>query len=503
MARRAFIAAPLLGTIVFLAAIIFVVSLNKIEVGETAIITNDAYHNRIVSLLEIYRTDLGSVFRESLSRVIETYLTKECWWTLFDIRNAQNSETLKNLRFNECKKINGILEEVVCSYASGGGEECQGERGKDNPSCQHSALYGLPAWIYALNETVPFEGITFAPANSEQFSVFLNSQDPRYPELCRALLGGGMLDCGEFANGNLQCCSVPADGVDAPACTVRKDAKGNPGIVIPGCENGAFFVKVNVQDPNIYPIMPRIFSDDKTGNQVRSGAISDANFYLPINYPLFRYYDRAFKVWAGLAYGADATPGGGSGEKNGVVEGYCNQGENGNCESIALYGSQQHFTGSGLNPDTVTSFKNNVLLPSCASGISTKLAPGEGKLGGGDMLMLQVCASDTSTLCPLPDYTAHDEGSWTNCTKTLLGPTGPTWPTLDSLSTNEETCGTGETKGTCTYIGPSSQGGGGPRIQFRFVDYDPTYRIDPILLNNFCWWAEPIYYSPGSSSAPA
>jgi len=501
--RRAFIAAPLLGTIVFLAAIVFVVSLNKIEVGETAIITNDAYHNRIVSLLEIYRTDLGSVFRESLSRVIETYLTKECWWTLFDVRNEKQDD-LKSIRFRECTKINDIIEEVVCSYASGGSADCQGENGEGEESCLHSALYGLPAWIYALSETVPFEGITFSPANSEQFAVFLNSQDSRYPDLCRALLGGGIFDCKAFAEGaegsNLQCCSIPAESLDSPSCVERG------GVVIPGCENGAFFVKVNIQDPEIYPIMPRIFSDDKTGNQVRSGAISDANFYLSINYPLFRYYDRAFRVWAGLAYGTDGENQGKQGDENGVVEGYCNAAGGGDCSIISLYASHEQFSGAGTREETKLRYAENVLLPSCALGISKKLLAGKGGQLDSDLLMLQVCASDSSTNCPLPEYQQLDEGEWKNCTKDVLGIGKSNWPTDYTFSTVlDTTCGTpggsaSAGSAQCAYIGPSSPGSGGPRIQFRFVDYDPAYRIDPLLLNHFCWWAEPIYYTPGFPS---
>ncbi|PIT85166.1 hypothetical protein COU36_04835 [Candidatus Micrarchaeota archaeon CG10_big_fil_rev_8_21_14_0_10_59_7] len=500
MVRRAFIAAPLLGTIIFLAAIVFVVSLNKIEVGETAIITNDAYHNRIVSLLEIYRTDLGSVFRESLSRVIETYLTKECWWTLFDVRNEKADRDLEAIRFRECDKINGIIEEVVCSYASGDSAECQGELGEQSQSCEHSALYGLPAWIYALNETVPFEGITFAPANSEQFSVFLNSQDPNYPTLCRALLGGGVFDCKAFAEGNLQCCSVEAADENAPACEERTDETGVKGRIIPGCENGAFFVRVDIQDPSIYPIMPRIFSDDKTGNQVRSGAISDSNFYLPINYPLFRYYDRAFKVWAGLAYGKDAVKNTGDGDENGVVEGYCDAARGGQCINIELYGIGEQFSGDGTRAQTAERYASRVMLPACSRGISDKLAPGFGNLQGADKLMLQVCASDSSTNCPLPEYQQQGEGDWTNCTRNALalGSGTSIWPTDYTFSTVLETCGGSESGGSlsCTYIGPKSGDGAGPRLQFRFVDYDPAYRIDPLLFNHFCWWAEPIYYAP-------
>ncbi|MFH0835089.1 MAG: hypothetical protein V1881_01995 [Candidatus Micrarchaeota archaeon] len=507
--RRAFIAAPLLGTIIFLAAIVFVVSLNKIEVGETAIITNDAYHNRIVSLLEIYRTDLGSVFRESLSRVIETYLTKECWWTLFDVRNEKADRDLEAIRFRECDKINGIIEEVVCSYASGGSSsaECQGELGQQSQSCEHSALYGLPAWIYALNETVPFEGITFAPANADQFSVFLNSQDPNYPTLCRALLGGGVFDCAAFAKGDLQCCSVEAADENAPPCEERTDAKGVKGRIIPGCENGAFFVKVDIQDPSIYPIMPRIFSDDKTGNQVRSGAISDANFYLPINYPLFRYYDRAFKVWAGLAYGKDAVQNTGHSDENGAVEGYCDAGAGGHCELIEAYGISEHFTGAGTPAETAERYASKVMIPACSRGVSDKLAPGFGSLQGTDKLMLQVCASDSSTNCPLPEYQQESEGDWKNCTKNALAVDSATstWPSVYTFSTvPSDSCGpsagSSESGGSasCAYIGPSTGDGAGPRLQFRFVDYDPAYRIDPLLLNHFCWWAEPIYYTPGS-----
>jgi len=66
--KRGFISAPLIGSVIFLAAVIFIVNLQNVEASASLRIANDAYHNRVSSVLEEYRSDLASIFREGLSR---------------------------------------------------------------------------------------------------------------------------------------------------------------------------------------------------------------------------------------------------------------------------------------------------------------------------------------------------------------------------------------------------------------------------------------------------
>ena len=85
--KKAFIAAPLLGTIIFLAAILFVSYISQADKIEVTKIVSDAYHNRIVTILDNYRSDLKALFSVSIARSIESYLTTQCW-SIFTISNA-------------------------------------------------------------------------------------------------------------------------------------------------------------------------------------------------------------------------------------------------------------------------------------------------------------------------------------------------------------------------------------------------------------------------------
>jgi len=83
---RAFIAAPLLGTIIFLAAVLFVVHVTESERAAVETIVQDVYNKRVTTMLEDYRSDLQSLFALSVSRSIEKFLTSECW-TFFSLSN--------------------------------------------------------------------------------------------------------------------------------------------------------------------------------------------------------------------------------------------------------------------------------------------------------------------------------------------------------------------------------------------------------------------------------
>ncbi|HLD75569.1 MAG TPA: hypothetical protein VI874_01000, partial [Candidatus Norongarragalinales archaeon] len=142
--RKAFIAAPLIGTLIFLTAILFIFNLNRLEVTDTSRIVNDAYHNRIVSTIEIYRSDLNSVFRETLARNIQENILAPGWLTL-GISNHDSSSgdeiTYAKMRENRCQQIRTTSVDMVCSVG----------RQASNKD-QNSYGYGIPAWIAVASE---------------------------------------------------------------------------------------------------------------------------------------------------------------------------------------------------------------------------------------------------------------------------------------------------------------------------------------------------------------
>ena len=91
MFPRGFISAPLLGTLVFLGAVLIVVHVTQLEKQEVSGIVADIYHNRVTSMLEDYRYDMGSLFAVALSRAIERYLSNECW-EVFALKNDNYAE---------------------------------------------------------------------------------------------------------------------------------------------------------------------------------------------------------------------------------------------------------------------------------------------------------------------------------------------------------------------------------------------------------------------------
>ncbi|MCX6767555.1 MAG: hypothetical protein NTY90_02375, partial [Candidatus Micrarchaeota archaeon] len=196
--RRGFVAAPLIGTIIFLAAIMFAVNLSKTDSAEVSHVVSDAYHNRIVSLLEMYRADLGAVFTVGLSRNVEYFLTGQCWASPpFNIETSGNQGSqsqalldIKNQAYDNCVLFNKILKAVVCSI---------------------DPKYGMKAWLSQMNETTTFEGISFEPANKQSFERFittgwstssLNLNNQQYASgsgSCEDLVMGSLFDCYAFA----------------------------------------------------------------------------------------------------------------------------------------------------------------------------------------------------------------------------------------------------------------------------------------------------------------
>lgn len=317
--RRAFISAPLIGTILFLAAVLFTVNLNKIEASQSARIVNDAYHNRIVSLIEIYRTDLNSVFRESVRRSIQQYILDPAWSNLAltnqgDGRTFTQDQPLRNIREvrkQHCELIKYFSRQVICGRETAGTIQI------------NTFGYGIPAWVEVASREFSFEGISFRPANPEQMKL-LNPPpglaEPAasmafnaYSQACSNLVQDNLFDCDYFANNPGRVDSMHPFG--------PFQCKDSSGQVLPGCEQGTFYVRVDPRgvtasntagDGKLFAALPRIEGDDGFGNQVRSGAIGDEPFYLPINLRVFFYSDLALDFYDKLAF-----------SPNGLLTGIC------------------------------------------------------------------------------------------------------------------------------------------------------------------------------------
>ncbi|MBI5225646.1 hypothetical protein HY994_00210 [Candidatus Micrarchaeota archaeon] len=327
--HRAFVAAPLISTILFLSAVLFTVNLNKIEAAQSARIVNDAYHNRIVSLIDIYRTDLSSVFRESVRRNIQEYILDPGWNTL-DLKNKQdvtgNFLNYRDIRLQRCEGIRKLSQEVVCSLGS--------------KPVDASFGYGIPAWIEVASQNFSFEGIRFRPANQKQMDLLNPDRNDgaavnAYAKSCRNLVQDNLFDCQYFAD--------HPGFTDAAHPVGPFQCKDVNGVVLPGCLEGTFFMRVDPRgisptnlngDSALFAAMPRIEGDDGYGNQVRSGAIGYEVFYLPINLRVFYYDDFALEFYDRLAFNSDPSDPSRHPRPGGLVKGICSGSSEG-CMSLS------------------------------------------------------------------------------------------------------------------------------------------------------------------------
>ncbi len=280
--RPAFIAAPLIGTIIFLTAVVFVVNLSKTEAQTVSRIGDDAYHNRVVSLLELYRSDLYGLFSDGLRQNAEDFLAGIRWIGLNDVTKFSEGERLA--------KCNYVSEVLYQQLASSGTSKDEG------------FLNGLSDLMGALRSTYTFEGITFRPVTFIASTSYGNipwdfncNVDPGY-QICKQMLPRNSFDCKNYATDldrPYRCCEIDTgtSGADCPADRV-----------IPGCENGNFYLKVNMENPDVFKAMPRIEARDSIGNVIRSNALGESNFLIPIRYPIFKYNDASFRLFAFQQY---------------------------------------------------------------------------------------------------------------------------------------------------------------------------------------------------------
>ncbi len=509
--RRGFISAPLIGTVIFLSAVIFIVNLQNVEAQASLRVANDAYHNRVSSILEQYRSDLSSIFREGLSRTISFYVLSPGWdvfkWTnnpsstfykdaptyLQGTSNdkpidgdlgggADGKVSLQELKYGKCETANAIARDVICSIP-------------DTNSLQYK--YGLPQWMSSFLQNFTFEGITFSTSNPKQIEYFLPnariadgvSQDQalkEYGEYCRALLQGSAFDCKAFAT------QSNVDGSSVKQCM---DPDTNT--LIPGCESGNFFVKVNVlnpvTDPNtndrveIYGTLPRVQATDSGGNVFRSSGIGEKNFYLPINLRVFQYYDDTFKMYDRLAYGQSQNDKNEPSGTEGVADGHCGGPSASDCA---------HTTTDKFQGDTGYAYQ---------SFFSGGYAPGDDQKARDAVASAYYANVFTSACRQLNSPASHDYdmkicsaadcGASELCANVALG--SITLPQIratlnkqEFLNPQSEYCANGNTE-LCAFYGGLTGAGDGSHdsldLSFQLVDKNDAYRIDPTQPVVFKW----------------
>ena len=511
--RKAFISAPLIGTVIFLSAVVFVVNLQNIEAQASLRVANDAYHNRIASVLEQHRSDLASIFREGLSRTISYYLLDPGWdvfvWTnnpastfyasddpqfgrrnigepdpgLDGIRFADGSYldgppdqrvSLKELKFGKCDTVRALTSDVICSIPDTGGGSITGAT---------EYKYGLPQWMSKFVEndgTIVFEGITFNTSNPEQVKVFLPNDRgtgvsqtqalQEYQDYCNALLRGSVFDCKAYATQ-----TDPRTGESKMQCAddLNGDGTIQENEVLKGCEDGRFFVKVNVENPvggvEVYPKLPRVEARDTGGNVFRSSGIGEKNFYLPINLRIFKYFQDTMGVYGQLAYGPSGDTGssagasGNEGKQEGVADGYCGETKPTQCVRQDPEYKDEGYKLAGINPNDPNAIQNKV-----ASDFF-------------DLVFKRACPQLPTQNTELFFCTSSDCASAPKCDDNIqfASFSGTTGSFANRLCSNP---GEGEAL-FCAYY-PNA------KFDFKLVDNDAAFRIDPQKPITFKWGAE-------------
>jgi hypothetical protein len=501
--KKGFISAPLAGTIIFLACVLLIVNMSRAEANDVTSLVSDSYHNRIVSLLETYRSDLASIFRAGLSRNLEFWLAEPGWLSQYTYSNkvgsgseqpigdgtpcdlnGDNQLDLSELRLCHCVSQSELMNQIICNV---GADPTQNER------------YNMQKWFEFILTDTYFEGIKFTVANRKQVEELIDvTQAAQYVEFCKKLIGASMFDCKKFyETADMQCCKTPTTQLSGSSISFPNEC--SPEDVLPGCDKGTFFVKINVLDPEIYPRMPRILAEDAKGNQVRSGALADENFVLPIQYPFYYYEAAAIDYYSYLAYGetqSTTTPKPGQnpdsatceGRQEGIVDGLCVQSISGGCNDIktappdltpvftcndADYNPLVQDTEDAVRDELVNAFFTKAFKEACKhytpAGSSLGLLGGVGENSEG--IQTQLCDACS-------DNTWGADG-WFNCNTS-------TTEVKDYFSSRARVPNC--LAGHCAYFGDFEL----YIRQLRFVDSRPEFQVYPDKPNLFAWYAHPF-----------
>ncbi len=292
--KKGFISTPLLGTIIFLTALVFVVNLSLSERNAVSQATVNAYDNRMVSLIDAYNLDAGSQMVQSIKMSVEGFLGNGCW-NAFNIPANGYSASSTNLSYDRwyfCKQSLGLIKDVVCTHTTGNGGS--NTAGGVISSTSLSNTYGLQQELAYLATNQNFESFNLYSTNSGNITSLLNDY-AGYENFCNQLLGSSLFDCNAFAVGKFQCCpNAPTDNLKytgTPEC----GANSNPYTPdIPGCGDGTFYFLLNLT--NVYSLLPRVGANDSSGNVLNSNVLAYANPYVYINYPLFKYFNATYTV---------------------------------------------------------------------------------------------------------------------------------------------------------------------------------------------------------------
>lgn len=261
--RKGFLFAPLVGTIIVLAVLLFITHVLSLERTGVALTTSDSYHNRLVSLLEMTRSDTASAFKLGMERSIVEYTITKGWLSTASFSGGD--------RWQVCDNLKKQMHDGVCST---------------------TRQSGLPYWLNILGQTIYFEGMTFAPCDAEKYEEFI----------------GIMMD--------ITYCGTVFPQEEMFDCSSLDRTEGScEGL--PDCEDGTFWMQVGIT--NIYDKLPRLCSEDGSGNEIRSEAIGGENFAMHVRLRTFEYIKTASNITDILAYGT----GTGCTGIPGIVEGLC------------------------------------------------------------------------------------------------------------------------------------------------------------------------------------
>jgi hypothetical protein len=329
---RGFIFAPLVGTLLLLSALLLVTHFSRSDAAEVNRIVSDAYHNRLVSLLEATRSDTAAIFRMLVARTTQNYIV------LTDYVNLKQSGDLDTLsgvvpftsapdeRERMCIDFRNTIKDSMCVDSASG------------------VYQGMPRWMQMLKQSVPFEGVQMGPDVGPCFDRL--SDFDAFAEIasCKTYMRDLTFDCAAYKIGTLSC----TDGA--------------------GCEDGTFYANVDVE--RLYKIMPRMCARDGAGNSIRSGALSDRDFRLHITSRTFRYVDLQARLTEMLAFGVTSTS---YGIKGGMLTskkgGFC---IGSGCPHLTGYNYRKDGTGAAESTSPVAAtyasevFFDNVLKPACA-----------------------------------------------------------------------------------------------------------------------------------------
>ncbi len=483
---RAFIAAPLIGTIIFVTAIVFVVNISKAEGNAVTQISQEAYHNRINSIVELYRADAGSLFREDVKKVVEQALTSQCW-SLFDLEvknlptdgQAEREQKLREARYESCQSIKRTVQSVICSNTGESvGTQCANtcasapDYADCLARCGGPRTYGLQNWFNNINQEFHFEGMTLSPSNVENFQNFFNPRSGtgqldlrQYIDNCRSLMRELTMDCAAFAGTNtqppqLQCCRV--DTAFGAACPSDQ--------VIPGCDSGIFYVRVVPSQAGIFESLPRIQAKDDAGNYLRAGALAETEeILLPITFPLLKYLDASYNAYSRLAYGPNI--GANDNDQEGVLDGICraptelcsDQARLGTAFTYPSTGGPAYSSFADAQQGRADVFFENVFLPAFDS------LPQELEVGVLDTSenLVGRCSQETGSFQCEPDAETNVKNTIAALPDVLTGGPAEFYPFLSDV-----------------------------RFKFKLIDTDSSFRVKKDEPNEFCTTAILEYNNP-------